>query len=57
VTNSAVTNFREILHQTPVVNAPATCATGDIYVDTSGAACFCTSADTWENAVATGTCI
>ena len=36
--------------------APATCAIGDFYVDTSGAACACTATNTWSNMTATGTC-
>lgn len=39
---------------------PASCVIGDFYIDTSGAACFCTVAGTpgtWENAVTTGTCV
>ena len=42
---------------TPLATAPATCAIGDFYVDTSGGYCACTIVNTWLNMVATGTCV
>ncbi len=46
-----------ILQLTPIGTAPATCAIGDVYIDSSGAACFCTSANTWTNVTPlTGSC-
>ncbi len=36
--------------------APGTCSIGDFYVDTSGAFCACTAANTWSNMTATGAC-
>lgn len=56
VTTTAVTNYRAIHHQTPEVNAPATCTIGDSYVDSSGAYCACVSTNTWENTVSVGSC-
>jgi len=47
----------DILSITPKATAPATCtAATDFYTDTSGAACFCATTDTWEKLNATGTC-
>jgi len=41
----------------PTATAPATCtAAQDIYTDTSGALCFCTSTNTWTNASGVGAC-
>lgn len=40
----------------PQASAPASCEIGDLYIDTSGAACACASTNTWENMIATGTC-
>ena len=37
--------------------APATCAIGAFYVDTSGAYCACTSTNTWSNMSGVGTCV
>ena len=34
---------------TDFATAPATCSIGDIYVDTSGALCFCKATNTWED--------
>jgi len=36
--------------------APAACAIGDFYIDTSGGTCWCTSTNTWTNAHAVGAC-
>ncbi|HDY72900.1 MAG TPA: hypothetical protein ENH90_01955 [bacterium] len=44
------------LHLAPQATAPATCVIGDFYVDTSGAYCGCSSTNTWENMLGTGTC-
>jgi hypothetical protein len=43
---------------TPQATAPATCTAGaDLYTDTSGAWCACTSANTWTNLTPlTGAC-
>lgn len=41
----------------PQATAPATCAIGEMYVDTSGAYCACTATNTWSNMTATGTCV
>ena len=41
---------------TPLATAPAACAIGDWYVDTSGAYCGCTASNTWSNFTGTGTC-
>lgn len=40
-----------------LVTAPAVCAIGDTYFDTSGAFCACSSTDTWTNTHGVGTCI
>jgi hypothetical protein len=45
------------LYQFPLATAPATCAIGDRYADTSGADCFCKAANTWEITNATGACV
>jgi len=37
--------------------APATCAIGDFYIDTSGAYCACSATNTWSNMHATGSCV
>lgn len=47
---------QDILKITPKATAPATCAIGDFYVDTSGAACACSATNTWSNMHATGSC-
>ncbi len=53
--NVLVTNLFQI---TPAASAPATCAIGDFYVDTSGAYCGCAATNTWEKMNATtGTCV
>lgn len=44
-------------YQFPLATAPATCAIGERYFDTSGADCVCKSANTWEIANATGSCV
>ena len=46
----------DILSLAPKATAPATCGIGDFYVDTSGAACACTAANTWSNMTGTGAC-
>lgn len=40
----------------PQATAPATCSQGDLYFDTSGAYCACTSTNTWTNTSGVGTC-
>lgn len=40
----------------PIATAPATCEQGEIYMDTSGAFCVCTSANAWTNTTGVGTC-
>lgn len=54
--DNSLTTTAEIFRLAPIATAPATCSIGDFYVDTSGAACACTAADTWSNMTATGTC-
>ena len=44
-------------HIVPLATAPTSCAIGDFYVDTSGASCACSAANTWLNMHATGTCV
>ena len=41
---------------TPIGSAPASCSIGDIYIDSSGAYCGCSTTNTWENLGSTGTC-
>jgi hypothetical protein len=54
---TAVTNLRAIFQQTPQATAPATCvAATDFYTDTSGALCFCSITNTWEQLNAVGSC-
>jgi hypothetical protein len=36
--------------------APAACTLGDVYMDSSGAYCVCTSANTWTNTTGVGAC-
>lgn len=47
----------DILRITPQVTAPATCSIGDIYVDTSGEMCACTSTNTWTGTTGIGSCV
>lgn len=48
----------DLLKITPKATAPATCtAATDIYTDTSGALCFCTSTNTWTNTSGVGLCV
>lgn len=43
---------------TPIATAPATCAIGDVYIDSSGSFCSCTSANVWTNLTPlTGSCV
>ncbi len=48
--------IHDLLRIVPKVTAPATCSIGDVYTDTSGAICHCSSTDTWEALGATGSC-
>lgn len=47
----------EVTRMTALATAPATCSIGDHYIDTSGAACFCTASNTWTNVSGVGTCV
>jgi len=40
----------------PHSSAPATCIEGEVYVDTSGAFCYCYTANTWDKLGTQGTC-
>ncbi len=46
-----------VLTLTPKASAPATCAIGAFYSDTSGASCACTSTNTWTNMHGVGSCV
>jgi len=48
---------QNILHIVPKASAPATCSIGDFYVDTSGAACACSSTNTWTEMHGVGSCV
>ena len=50
------TTVTDVLTVTPQATAPATCSIGDLYIDTSGAACACSATNTWSNMHATGSC-
>lgn len=56
VTATTTTNYHAILRLTPQASAPATCSIGDLYVDTSGELCACTSANTWTGTTGVGSC-
>ena len=45
-----------VISITPMATAPATCAIGDLYVDTSGAYCSCSATNTWTNMNGVGAC-
>lgn len=53
---SGPVTVEDILKITPKATAPATCSIGDFYVDTSGAACACSSTNTWTNMHGVGSC-
>lgn len=40
----------------PMATAPESCAQGEIYMDTSGAYCVCTSTNNWTNTTGIGAC-
>jgi hypothetical protein len=40
----------------PIDNAPSSCSQGELYMDTSGAFCVCTSTNTWTNTTGIGSC-
>ena len=48
--------FGNVIQLTPQTSAPATCAIGEMYVDDSGALCFCSATNTWSAAAGGGTC-
>jgi hypothetical protein len=56
IDSSQVVTASNILMITPKASAPGTCSIGQFYVDTSGAACACSAADTWSNMHSTGSC-
>lgn len=55
--SGATTTLPGVVTVTTTASAPGTCAIGDLYVDTSGAYCACTSSNTWTNITPlTGSC-
>jgi hypothetical protein len=53
---SSPLNATQVIRNTPIATAPATCSIGDQYMDTSGAVCFCTAGNTWTNVSGVGAC-
>lgn len=47
----------DVIRNSCLATAPATCSIGDSYCDTSGANCFCTAANTWTNMTGVGACV
>ncbi len=57
IDSSQTVTIEDLFAINPKASAPATCSIGDFYVDTSGAACACSAANTWSNMHGTGTCV
>lgn len=57
ITTTGQLTIGDLLTLTPKATAPATCTVAeDLYSDTSGALCWCSIANTWEQLNAVGSC-